>query len=149
VLLTQLLDISGIPLDQFTVPHPGSLLYASRLAGDCLRLLPLPPRLPLDLSLVLCALPLHLPRVLLPRECQLLLVLPLDVVEGPFELLLLRPQLDLVAVLLRLLVELDLGSLQLQLLNPHFVQLVVNRIKGLSRRPLNKKRSRQWSVRCC
>ena len=65
--------------------------------------------------------------------------MPLDVVEGPLELLLLRPQLDLVAVLLRPVVELDLGPLQLQLLNPQVVQLVVNRIKGLGRRSLNQR----------
>jgi len=128
-----------MPLDQFSVPHPRRLLYASRLAGKCLRLLPLTARLPLDLIPVLCALPLHLPGVLLPRECQLLLVLPLDVVEGPLELFLLRPQLDLVAVLLRLVVELDLGSLQLELLNPQVVQLVVDRIQRLGWCPLNQR----------
>ena len=147
MLLTKLLEISGMPLDQFSVPHPRRLLYASRLTGQCLQLLSLPPPEPLDLRSVLCALPLHLPRVLLPRECELLLVLPLDVVEGPLELLLLRPQLDLVAVLLRLLVELDLRPLQLELLNPQVVQLVVDRIQGFGWRPLNQREPTSGAAR--
>ena len=74
----------------------------------------------------------------LPRESELLLVLPLDVVEGPLEVLLLRGQLDMVAVLLRLPVELDLGTLQVQLLDTQVVQLVVKRVEGFGWRPLRK-----------
>ena len=76
--------------------------------------------------------------MLLPRESELLLVLPLDVVEGPLEVLLLRGQLDMVAVLLRLPVELDLGALQVQLLYTQVVQLVVKRVEGFGWRPLRK-----------
>ena len=84
-----------------------------------------------------CALPLQLSSVLLASESQLLLVLPLYVVQGPLELLLLGAKLHLVAVLLGLVVELDLGPLQIELFEPQVVQLVVNRIQCLSRRPLN------------
>ena len=127
-----------MPLDQFTVPHPRGLLYVSHLAGECVHLFPLTPSLPLHLSPMLCALLLQLSSVLLPCECKLLLVLPLYVVEGPLELLLLRPKLHLVAVLLSLVVELDLGPLQIELFEAQVVQLVVNRIQGLSRRPLHQ-----------
>lgn len=64
--------------------------------------------------------------MLLPCECQLLLILPLNVVEGPLKLLLLRPQLDLVAMFLTLMIELDLSLLQFKLFEPQVVQLVVN-----------------------
>ncbi len=86
---------------------------------------------------MLCALPLHLLRMVLSCECQLLLVLALYVVEGPLELLLLRSKLNLIAMLLGLVVELDLGSLQFKFFEPQVIQLVVNRIQGLRRRPLH------------
>ena len=127
-----------MPLYQFSIPHPRILLPAPRLTSNYLHLLPLPPPEPLDLLPMLYALPLHLPGVLLPRESELLLVLPLDVVEGPLEVLLLRGQLDMVTVLLRLLVELDLGTLQVQLLDTQVVQLVVKRVEGFGWRPLRK-----------
>ena len=137
MLLTQLLEISGMPLDQLSVPQPRGLLYVSYLVGECVQLLPLTASLPLHLSQMLCTLLLQLSRVLLPCECQLLLVLSFYVVEGPLEFLLLRSKLNLIPVLLSLVVELDLGPLQFEFFEPQVVQLVVNRIQGLSRWPLH------------
>jgi hypothetical protein len=56
-------------------------------------------------------------------------MLPLDVVEGPLELLFLPFQLNLVPVLLGLMIELDLGSLQVKLLKPKVIQLIVDRVE--------------------